>query len=180
MKLSTKSTGFPCSGILFGIFRIGETDMEQRNPINHILIADDDRDHALIFEKIIRREFPQMKVSNVTDGNQLMQFLRLNSVDLLFLDLKMPCKNGFECLQDIRRNPAFHHLPIVVYSSSAHLSDIQKSFLFEADFYLVKPFITEHLKRAIHTILSVDWKDNPPIRRHYFINNNFVLYTASA
>jgi CheY-like chemotaxis protein len=92
----------------------------------------------------------------------------------------MPCKNGYECLQEIRKDPSLKDLPIVVHSSSAHLSDIQKSFLHNADFYLVKPFITDHLKRAIQMILSVDWKDNPPIKRHYFINNSFVPYTASA
>src|SRR5689334_11543874 len=146
--------------------------MEQPNPIHHILMADDDRDHAILFEKIIRSEYPSLKISHVKDGNQLMQFLRLNPVDLLFLDLKMPCKTGFECLQEIKNNPSFEDLPIVVYSSSAHLSDIQKSFLHRADFYLVKPFITDHLKRAIQMILSVNWKDNPPIKRHYFINNS--------
>jgi len=154
--------------------------MEQRNPIHHILMADDDRDHAMLFEKIIRKEYPSLKISYVQDGEQLIQFLHLNQVDLLFLDLKMPCKNGYECLQEIKKDPALKDLPIVVYSSSAHLSDIQKSFLYEADFYLVKPFLTDHLKRAIQMILSVNWKENPPIKRHYFINNSFVPYTASA
>lgn len=154
--------------------------MEQRNPIHHILMADDDRDHAMLFERIIRNEYPSLKISYVQDGEQLIQFLHLNQVDLLFLDLKMPCKNGYECLQEIKRDPSLKDLPIVVYSSSAQLPDIQKSFLYEADFYLVKPFVTDHLKRAVQMILSVDWKDNPPIKRHYFINNNFVAYTASA
>lgn len=108
-----------------------------------------------------------------------MHFLHLNQVDLVFLDLRMPCKNGYECLQEIKKDPALKNLPVVVYSSSAHLSDIQKSFLHDADFYLVKPFITEHLKTAIQMILSVDWKDNPPIKRHYFINNSLVPYTAT-
>jgi CheY-like chemotaxis protein len=154
--------------------------MKERNPIHHILMADDDKDHAMLFERIIRKEYPSIDVSYVQDGQQLIQFLHLNQVDLLFLDLNMPCKNGYECLQEIRKDPSLKDLPIVVYSSSAHLSDIQKSFLHKADFYLVKPFITDHLKRAIQMILSVDWKDNPPIKRHYFINNSFVPYTASA
>jgi len=91
----------------------------------------------------------------------------------------MPCKNGYECLQEIRNDPTLKDLPVVVYSSSAHLSDIQKSFLNKADFYLVKPFITDHLRTALRMILSVDWKDDPPIKRHYFINNSFVPYTAT-
>lgn len=152
---------------------------KEQHPIGHILMADDDRDHALLFQKIIAKEYPHTRISYVQDGEQLVPFLHLHAVDLLFLDLNMPCKNGHECLQEIRKDPLLRDLPIVVYSSSAHLSDIQLSFVHKADFYLVKPFITEHLKKAIRMILSVDWKNDPPIRRHYFINNSFVPYTAT-
>lgn len=154
--------------------------MEQRYPIQHILLADDDKDHALLFERAVRKESPNVTIAHVTDGEQLIHFLHLNQIDLLFLDLNMPCKNGYECLQEIRRDPSLRDLPIIVYSSSAHLSDIQKSFIHRADFYLVKPFNTDHLRTALKIILSVDWKDNPPISQHYFINNRFVPYTASA
>jgi CheY-like chemotaxis protein len=154
--------------------------MARNNPIQRVLMADDDKDHAMLFERIVRREYPSVQISYVQDGEQLIHFLHLNKVDLLFLDLNMPCKDGYECLQEIRKDPSLKDLPIVVYSSSAHLSDIQKSFVHKADFYLVKPFITDHLKRAIQMILSVDWKDDPPIKRHYFINNSFVPYTATA
>ncbi len=142
-------------------------------------MADDDKDHVLLFKRIIKQEYPFMQISYVHDGKQLIQFLHLNQVDLLFLDLNMPCKNGYECLREIRKDPLLKDIPIIVYSGSAHLSDIQKSFLHRADFYLVKPFITDHLKTAIKMILSVDWKNDPPIKRHYFINNSFVPYTAS-
>jgi len=154
--------------------------MENTHPIQHILMADDDRDHAMLFEKVIKKELPSLKISYVQDGEQLIQFLHLNSVDLLFLDLNMPCKDGYECLQEIRKDPSLHDLPIIVYSSSAHLSDIQKSFIHRADFYLVKPFHIDHLRTALKMILSVNWKENPPIRQHYFINNRFVPYTATA
>ena len=154
--------------------------MADTNFIEHILLADDDKDHAVLFERTIRKEYPSVKTSYVNDGERLLYFLHLNKVDLLFLDLNMPCKNGYECLLEIRKEPALNDLPIVVYSSSAQMSDIQKSFLYRADFYLVKPFITEHLKTAIKTILSVNWKEDPSIKNHYFINNRFVPYTATA
>jgi CheY-like chemotaxis protein len=153
--------------------------MEQAYPIQHILLADDDMDHALIFGKVLKKEYPSIDVSYVSDGEHLLSFVRQNTVDLLFLDLNMPCKSGYECLQEIRRDPALKELPIIVYSSSAHLSDIQKSFIHRADFYVVKPFNSEHLKTALQTILSLNWKQNP-MRHYYFINNRFVPFTATA
>jgi CheY-like chemotaxis protein len=154
--------------------------MESTNDIQHILLADDDKDHAVLFQRMIKKEYPSIKTSYVNDGEQLIYFLHLHKVDLLFLDLNMPCKNGYECLSEIRKEASLKDLPIVVYSSSAHMSDIQKSFLHRADFYLVKPFITEHLRTALKAILSVNWKEDPFIKNHYFINNRFVPYTASA
>jgi len=154
--------------------------MEQFNPTGHILVADDDTDHTLLFKTILKKEYPLMKVSVVHDGGQLLPVLRLYPIDLLFLDLNMPCKDGYQCLQEIRSDITLEHLPVIVYSSSAHLSDIQKSFIHRADFYLVKPFNTEHLQTALRRLLSVNWKENVPFRQHYFINNRFVPYTASA
>lgn len=151
--------------------------MKQEQPIHHIVLADDDSDHAKLFSRILKSEYPDIEVSYVNNGLELMQFLNLNQVDLLFLDLNMPCKNGYECLTELRRHKRFRYLPVVVYSSSAHLSDIQKSFMNKADFYLVKPFRTDHLKNALRMILSVNWQEDPPIRNHYFINNSFVPYT---
>jgi len=163
-------------GTLFGLFPC----MKKVNPTQHILLADDDKDHAMLFERTIKKEYPSISISYVNNGEELICFLHLNEIDLLFLDLNMPCKNGYDCLYEIRKDPALKDLPIVVYSSSAHMSDIQKSFLHRADFYLVKPFITEHLKTALKAILSVNWKEDPFIKNHYFINNRFVPYTASA
>lgn len=154
--------------------------MEHHYPVQHILLADDDKDHAILFEKVVKRECPGVTISHVSDGDELIRFLHLNQVDLLFLDLNMPCKNGYECLQEIRKDSSLKDLPIIVHSSSAHLLDIQKSFINKADFYLVKPFTRDHLKTAVKMILSVNWKDNSPISQHYFINNRFVPYTASA
>jgi len=154
--------------------------MEQRYAIQHILLADDDRDHILLFQRVIKKLYPEIEVSSVTDGEQLIQFLHLNRTDLVFLDLNMPCKNGYECLQEIRRDILLRDLPIIVYSSSAHLSDIQRSFLHNADFYLVKPFQTDHLKKALEIILSVNWKEDTSLKQHYFINNRFVPYTHTA
>jgi len=59
----------------------------------------------------------------------------------------MPGKNGYECLHEIRENPSLRQLPVIVYSSSSHMRDIQKSFIHQADFYLVKPFIAELKKK---------------------------------
>ncbi|MFL5808656.1 MAG: response regulator [Flavisolibacter sp.] len=147
------------------------------NPPLTILLADDDRDHGILFGHILKDVDASIKLSIVYNGQDLLHFLSKHQVDLVFLDLKMPCKNGHECLKDIRNNEKLKDLPVIMYSSSAYMSDIRKAFVHQADFYMVKPFSADHLRNALVSILSIDWK-KPVLKRHYFINNRFVPYTA--
>ena len=152
---------------------------QQHYIVQNIVLADDDQDHSVLFKKTLLKEFPGVNIHILNDSEQLLPYLHLHPVDLLFLDLNMPSKNGYECLLELKKDPAVQDLPIIVYSSSAHLYDIQRSFLDRADFHLVKPFHIDHLRTALKAILSLNWKDDPPLRQHYFINNRFVPFTAT-
>ena len=153
--------------------------MEKREPyMNHVVLADDDKDHGFLFRMVLKQVDPSKTVSIVKDGAELMDFLKKKVPDLLFLDLNMPCKNGLECLTEIRQDLQLKDLPIVVYSSSTHMTDIQKSYLHEADLYMVKPFNSFHLRNALESIIKMDWIKETREQKYYFINNRFVPFTA--
>src|SRR2546423_11976763 len=104
--------------------------MERSYPyMNHVVLADDDKDHGLLFKIVLKQVDPTKSLTIVKDGEELMDLLNTQVPDLLFLDLNMPCKNGIECLREIRNNPHLKDLPIVVYSSSSHMTDIQRSYV---------------------------------------------------
>jgi CheY-like chemotaxis protein len=145
--------------------------------MNHVVLADDDTDHAIIFKKVLEAVDPSRYLTIARDGEELIRLLSTYVPELLFLDLNMPCKNGLECLQDIRQNLNLHDLPIVVYSSSTHMTDIQKSYIHRADLYMVKPFNSFHLKNALESILKMEWRSKVS-EKYYFINNKFVPFTA--
>ncbi len=145
----------------------------------HVVLADDDRDHAFLFERILKKVHPNHKLTIANDGNTLLQLLLAEQPDLLFLDLRMPSKNGIECLKEIRSTPGLCQLPIIVYSSSSKMTDIQRSYMHQADLYMVKPFHTDHLQNALQSVLSMDLKHTDTLRHHYFINNRFVPFTAT-
>jgi CheY-like chemotaxis protein len=146
--------------------------------MNRVVLADDDPDHGFLFQIVLRQVDPSKNLTIVKDGAQLMQLLNRYVPDLLFLDLNMPCKNGYECLVEIRQRPHLQKLPIVVYSSSTQMTDIQKSYVHKADLYMVKPFNALHLINALDSILQMDWIKNSPSQKFYFINNRFVPFTA--
>ena len=146
--------------------------------MNHVILADDDRDHGILFEHILKQVDPSKTLTIIKDGEQLIDFLTSQVPDLLFLDLNMPCKNGHECLLEIRQKLGLIDLPVVVYSSSTHMTDIQKSYLNKADLYMVKPFNSFHLRNALESILTMEWRKNYTNQKYYFINNRFVPFTA--
>lgn len=144
--------------------------------IKHVVLADDDRDHGMLFERVVHKFFPNVELSFVHNGEELLDHLHTHDVDLVFLDLKMPCMNGYECLAEIRKDSELKNLPVIVYSGSAHLLDIKEAFMNSADVYMVKPFSTKHLVAALKQVFIKNWKDK--LFKHYFINNRFVPFTA--
>lgn len=153
--------------------------LERNVPLSHIVLADDDIDHGRLFERILEKVHPSISLTRILDGEALLQYLSYNTPDLLFLDLNMPCKNGLQCLEEIRKEERLKQLPIVVYSSSSDLIDIKKSFLNKASLYMVKPFSAAHLLNALQIVLSMDWLNSEKETYHYYINNRFVPFTAT-
>src|ERR1017187_552055 len=90
------------------------------NPIK-ILFADDDADDRFFFDKALKEIPIANHLTSVNDGEQLMNYLSGNSEnipDILFLDLSMPRKNGFECLVEIRQNEKFKDIKVIMFSTS--------------------------------------------------------------
>jgi CheY-like chemotaxis protein len=153
---------------------------EEKLYMNRVVLADDDPDHGLLFQIVLKQVDPSKNLTIVKNGEELMNLLNIYIPDLLFLDLNMPCKNGYECLFEIRQRSELASLPIVVYSSSTEMTDIQKSYVHKADLYMVKPFNSIHLRNALESVLKMEWIQHYSNQKFYFINNRFVPFTAQA
>jgi len=93
---------------------------QEHAPLN-ILLADDDVDDRLFFDKGLKEIPIPNRLTTVNDGEQLMDYLIKNSdhlPDVLFLDLNMPRKTGFECLIEIKENKKLKDLPVIMLSTS--------------------------------------------------------------
>jgi CheY-like chemotaxis protein len=130
-----------------------------------ILLAEDDQDDRDFF-KMALKEIPiPTRLTTVNDGEQLLKYLHENSdylPDVLFLDLNMPRKSGFECLVEIKENEKLKGLRVVVFSTSFprdtdYESDLVKvlmkigayDFIRKANnLALLKEFIHQVIKRV--------------------------------
>ena len=152
---------------------------QQHAPLN-ILLADDDIDDRAFFEKALKEVAISTHLTTVNDGEQLMKYLADNSKQLpniLFLDLNMPRKNGFECLVEIRENEMLNDLSVVIFSTSYpqdksyELGMISNLFNLGARVYIRKPTDFDQLKQLIdHALRMVVEKVVSNIRLKYILN----------
>jgi CheY-like chemotaxis protein len=129
----------------------------------YIFLADDDEDDCLLFEDALREVSASTELTMANDGVELMTILD-NLVppppDVIFLDLNMPRKNGFECLAEIRNSKSLKDIPVVIFSTSGEEEAIDRLYEQGANYFIKKPGSFPKLKMAIQQILAIDWTKN--------------------
>ncbi len=120
-----------------------------------ILLADDDKDDCYLFNEALRELKVDAKLTPLHDGEKLMSFLQKTEKlpDVLFLDLNMPRKNGFECLAEIKMNENLLSLPVIIFSTSFDRHIVEQLYEKGAQFYIRKPSEFNKLKKVIHNSL---------------------------
>ena len=137
-----------------------------------ILIADDDKDDANLLAEAIHDILPSGHCIHVTDGIAALRHIKTSvEPDLVFLDLNMPLKNGINCLKDIYNLELLPNTPIVIYSTSKNIKDIDDAYNYGASFYIVKPASFAGLCKIIKLAITILGK--PKSER--VEKSNFVL-----
>ncbi|GIO12677.1 DNA-binding response regulator [Cohnella xylanilytica] len=117
-----------------------------------ILIADDEAEIADLIElHLVKEGYRCLKAA---DGEEALEAIRTESVDLAILDIMMPKIDGYEVT---RRTREEHHLPIIFLSAKATDLDKITGLVRGADDYMTKPFnpmelvarVNAHLRRFI-------------------------------
>jgi CheY-like chemotaxis protein len=130
---------------------------------HNLLLADDDIDDCTFFEDALDELPISATLLTVNDGVQLMKFLSEkadNPPDVLFLDLNMPRKSGFECLSEIKSIDILKDLPIVIFSTSLNMEVVDLLYQKGAHYYIRKPGDYDKLKKLIFEAISLTSKLN--------------------
>ncbi len=122
-----------------------------------LLIAEDDPDDQYFFQEAVEVVCSQeVEMHFVWDGAQLMKLLRENAEqahrrNLIVLDLNMQVKDGRTTLREIRSDPMFGDIPIVVLSTSSREEDIEYCKHYGAAYYH-KPDTIIELVKIVRTL----------------------------
>jgi CheY-like chemotaxis protein len=145
------------------------------NTIKHnLLLADDDTDDCIFFKEVLEELGVDTTLTVVNDGVELMRLLskKTNSLpDVLFLDLNMPRKNGFECLLEIKLDDKLKHLPVVIFSTSLDMQVVNLLYEKGAHYYIRKPGEFSKLKKVIQEALTVtsQTKSGQPAKEKFIL-----------
>jgi len=130
----------------------------------NILLADDDIDDCIFFKQAVEELLLPVNFTAVHDGEQLMQQLTNETNKLphvLFLDLNMPRKNGFECLSEIKLNEKLKQLPVIMFSTSFEQGVVNQLYLNGAQYFIRKPSEFTQFKKIIHQTLALIAQELP-------------------
>lgn len=126
----------------------------------YIYLADDDPDDRELFVDVLLEIDPTVVLTQAEDGTQLMEILSTIKEpvpETLFLDINIPGKTGFQCLEEIRKQEGrVKEINIIVLSTSNDPQDIEKALELGATFYAVKPNRFDVLKSFVKEVLQID------------------------
>lgn len=114
----------------------------------HILIVDDDAQIRQLAGKFLREH--GYRVTTARDGREMRQALTAASIDLVILDIMLPCGNGLELCKEIRSRSA---LPVIMLTARGSETDRIVGLEIGADDYVAKPFNPRELLARINAVL---------------------------
>jgi DNA-binding response OmpR family regulator len=118
-----------------------------------ILIADDEPNIVVSLEYLMKREGFEVTVAN--DGEAALQAVASLRPDLILLDIMLPKKDGFEVCQQIRANPEWRGVKVVMLTAKGRDTEVTKGLALGADAYVTKPFSTKDLVAQVRKLLGL-------------------------
>jgi CheY-like chemotaxis protein len=127
-----------------------------------ILLVDDDADFLMFVERAFRKNGVTSPIHQVYDGEEAIAYMMgegkyadrrtYEYPTFIMVDLNMPKADGFTVLQHLKGNPEWAIIPAVIFTASADLDDIKKSYMLGASSYHIKPLSQDLLRQQLKTL----------------------------
>ena len=121
-----------------------------------VLVIEDEADIRRFAHRLLDLEgYHVLEAGNGDDGLRLIRGTR--GLSLVLLDLRLPGRDGWVVLDEMKNDPKLSKIPVVVFSASAAEWQRKKALGMGAAGYLVKPLDAASLKQAVAT--TTRWEE---------------------
>jgi CheY-like chemotaxis protein len=127
-----------------------------------ILMADDDEDDRMLTAEALEESRLSNQIHFVENGEEAMDYLHRRGKyadpvlsprpGLILLDLNMPKKDGRETLREIKADPNFRRIPVVILTTSKAECDVYRSYDLGANTYISKPVTFDSMVDVMKTL----------------------------
>jgi DNA-binding response OmpR family regulator len=117
-----------------------------------ILIADDEPNIVISLEFLLKREGYEVIVAQ--NGAEALVRIREERPEMAILDVMMPLRNGFEVCQEVRQDPEFADMRIMMLTAKGRDTEVSKGLALGADVYMTKPFSTRELVAKVKALME--------------------------
>ena len=117
-----------------------------------ILVVDDEPHILRSLTFVLKKE--GYDVSSATNGEEALAKIRESKPSLMFLDVMMPKKNGYEVCQEVKGDPSLSGICIIMLTAKGQEADREKGLSLGADEFVTKPFSPMKVVERVREILG--------------------------
>lgn len=123
-----------------------------------ILSVEDDQDIANLIRLVLRNA--PITLVHALSGIEAWPLLEKRAPDLILLDMMLPGISGLDFLAQIRQNPKYESVPVIIISIQADTVYRSRARLLGVARYLLKPFSPAVLRQEIQQVLKITWPES--------------------
>jgi PAS domain S-box-containing protein len=114
-----------------------------------ILLVEDNKINMLLAKILIKKVMPNCVIHKAYNGVEAIEKCRSEKIDVIFMDIQMPIKNGYEASEEIKKDENLSKIPIIALTAGILVGEKEKCFQFGMNDYLSKPIIFADLEQML-------------------------------
>ncbi len=120
-----------------------------------VLVVDDSAAIRKILQRVLRQTgMPIRAIHEAGDGQEALELLKSQSVDLVLTDINMPKMDGIQLLAAIKASPQWRHIPVMMVTTEGGETKVGEAVKLGAAGYVRKPFTADQIKEKLAGILQ--------------------------
>ncbi|MEO5564169.1 MAG: response regulator [Chitinophagaceae bacterium] len=128
----------------------------------NILYVEDNRDSITFFNCVVNKlgDYTFFTPEDGITAIKLLEEKKDLEPEMILLDIDLPGHNGFEILKYVRSQTSYKHVPVIMFTSSDDHEDIERSYEYGANAYLIKPNTLVRLREVLEDTFNFWLKHN--------------------